>query len=75
MMPLTDRQRQVYDFIGSFTNENGYPPSIREIGSAIGSKYTANARLHVDALCKKGFITRVPGLARSLRIVKEAKAS
>ena len=75
MKPMTSRQRQVYEFIGSFTDQNGYPPSIREIGNAIGSKHTANARLHVEALCKKGFITKVPGLARSLRIVKEAKAS
>ena len=35
---LTHKQQEVYDYILSFTNEYGYPPSVREIGAALGLK-------------------------------------
>ena len=38
MAKLKSRQRQIYEYIVSFTEENGYPPSVREIGEAVDLK-------------------------------------
>ena len=38
MAKLTAKQQQIYDYILSFTNQHGYPPSVREIGAAVGLK-------------------------------------
>ena len=38
MAKLTAKQQKIYDFILQFTNEHGYPPSVREIGAAVGLK-------------------------------------
>ena len=36
MVKLTPKQQQIYDYILSFTSQHGYPPSVREIGAAVG---------------------------------------
>ena len=46
MANLTRKQQQIYDFILAFTNEHGYPPSVREIGAAVGLK-SQIGRAHV----------------------------
>ena len=38
MVKLTPKQQQIYDYILSFTSQHGYPPSVREIGAAVGLK-------------------------------------
>ena len=55
---LTPRQQEVLDFVCRFRDEHGCPPSLREISEQIGTKGTATAKLHLEALERKGFISR-----------------
>lgn len=58
MQELTSRQQEVLDFICRFRDEHGCPPSLREISEQIGTKGTATAKLHLEALERKGYISR-----------------
>ncbi|MBA4251502.1 MAG: transcriptional repressor LexA [Chlorobiaceae bacterium] len=53
---LTDRQKEVLDFILQFRNEIGYPPTLREIGKRFNISSTFGVKRHLEALVKKGFI-------------------
>jgi repressor LexA len=55
---LTQRQRQVLQFITSFTDNNGYPPSQREIAGHLNVSGTLPVMKHLDALARKGYIKR-----------------
>ena len=57
----TARQQQVLDFIQSCVDNNGYPPTLREICAHLGVSGTLSAMRHLEALEKKGFIKRDPG--------------
>ncbi len=61
MQELTSRQQQVLDFVCRFRDEHGCPPSLREISEYIGTKGTATAMLHLEALERKGYISRREG--------------
>ena len=50
MQGLTDRQRQILDFITKRIQEQGYPPTIREIGEEMGIKSTNGVNDHLKAL-------------------------
>jgi SOS-response transcriptional repressors (RecA-mediated autopeptidases) len=66
---LTKSQRAILQFIVKFTQENGYPPSIREIQRGIGViKSLRGITLHLDALQRKGYIERSSN-ARSIRVI------
>jgi len=69
MLPLTDRQRQVLDFVASYLEEHGCPPTLREISEHIGTKGTATAILHLEALERKGHIQRREG-SRGIALTK-----
>ncbi|NJD39831.1 MAG: transcriptional repressor LexA [Geobacter sp.] len=58
MQELTSRQQEVLDFVCRFRDVHGCPPSLREISEQIGTKGTATAKLHLEALERKGYITR-----------------
>lgn len=66
---LNSRQQDIYHFIASFCRENGYPPTVREIGAAVGLKSTSNVHAHLKALIDKGFIQMDPLRQRSIRMV------
>jgi len=55
---LTKRQEQILKFIVDFTNERGYPPSIREIGNHFNISSLRGVTVHLDALQRKGMIER-----------------
>jgi repressor LexA len=55
---LTSRQQEVLNFVCRFRDEYGCPPSLREISEQIGTKGTATAKLHLEALERKGYISR-----------------
>lgn len=59
--PLTTRQQQVLQFIESFARGKGYSPSIREIGEGLGMNSTSTVYSHLDALERKGAISRPDG--------------
>src|SRR5688572_6073636 len=67
MRELTERQRQVLDFVGEWQQEYGHAPSLREIAQFFEWQVTAAAD-HVRALKQKGFLEGVAGRARSLRV-------
>ncbi len=67
-MDLTPRQREILSFIRSFTAEQGYPPTVREIAKHFGIDYRA-AIDHLRALEKKGSLTR-SSKSRSIQIFK-----
>lgn len=61
MQELTSRQRQVLDFISSYLDEHGCPPTLREISGHIETKGTSTAMVHLDALERKGYLQRRSG--------------
>ncbi len=69
MQGLTDRQRQILDFITKRIQEQGYPPTIREIGEEMGIKSTNGVNDHLKALERKGFLQREGLKSRALRPV------
>jgi repressor LexA len=67
MEGLTPRQEEVLDLVLESLERRGYPPSIREICDALGLSSTRGALRHLEALEKKGFITRASG-ARAIQV-------
>ena len=67
MEGLTPRQEEVLDLVLEALERRGYPPSIREICDALGVSSTRGALRHLEALEKKGFITRASG-ARAIQV-------
>jgi repressor LexA len=63
---LTDRQLEVLRFIVQNIEDNGYPPTIREIGEALDIRSTNGVNDHLKALERKGFLTRDPVKSRAL---------
>jgi repressor LexA len=53
---LTERQKEILSFISQFREENGYPPTLREIGKMFGIASTFGVKRHLDALVKKGYL-------------------
>ncbi|NNE08461.1 MAG: repressor LexA [Gemmatimonadetes bacterium] len=68
MKRLTDRQKEIYDFLVEHYHENGYPPTIREIGFRFGIKSTKGVVDHLTALERKGYIKREVGKSRALEL-------
>lgn len=69
--PMTDRQQEVLDVLIEAIDKNGYPPSVREIADAVGLSSPSSAKHQLDALERKGYIRRTPGLPRALEIVAD----
>jgi REP element-mobilizing transposase RayT len=67
--PLTRQQQTVLEFLSTFQLEHGYPPTLREIGDAVGLANINAVRGHLAALEKKGRIIRTPDKARSIQVV------
>ena len=67
MEELTKRQKKVFDYLKREVQEKGFPPSIREIGKAIGIVSLRGVTGHLEALERKGYIEREAG-ARAIRI-------
>lgn len=66
---LTRRQEQILDFIRAEIHRRGYPPSVREIGEAIGLSSSSTVHSHLAALEAKGFIRRDPSKPRALEVL------
>jgi repressor LexA len=63
---LTDRQRGILDFIESNMRDRGYPPSVREIGEAVGLSSSATVHNHLATLQKLGYLHRDPTKPRAI---------
>jgi repressor LexA len=68
-MALTKRQRQMYDFIAEFVENNGYSPSFEEIGSALGLSSLATVHKHVNNLESKQLLRRDYNRSRSIDVL------
>lgn len=68
MANLTRKQQQIYDYILSFTMEHGYPPSVREIGSAMGLKSPSTVHFHMKGLEEAGVIVKTEGKTRAISL-------
>jgi len=66
---LTARQRQILDFIRSEIHRRGFPPSVREIGEAVGLSSSSTVHSHLAALEAKGLIRRDPAKPRALEVL------
>lgn len=66
---LTRRQQEILDFIRSEIHRRGYPPSVREIGEAVGLSSSSTVHSHLAALEAKGFIRRDPTKPRALEVL------
>ncbi|WP_027632127.1 transcriptional repressor LexA [Clostridium hydrogeniformans] len=63
------KQLEIYEFLKKYTEEKGYPPSVREICEAVSLKSTSTVHGHLKRLEKKGLIKRDPTKPRALEIV------
>lgn len=68
MEDLSARQRAILSFAQSYTQENGYPPSIREIGKNCGISSTSVVNYNLNILEEKGYIQRERDISRGLRL-------
>jgi repressor LexA len=68
---LTEKQRQVLDFIVERISEQGMPPTLREIGGRFGMQSIRSVQTHLGALEKKGYIRRLAGKSRGIELVRE----
>lgn len=71
MKKITERQAEVLDFIRSFTAENTYPPTVREIANHFSFSVRASQD-HIAALQNKGMISLAPKRSRSIRILVDS---
>lgn len=65
---LTERQRGILNFIESETAQRGYPPSVREIGEAVGLTSTSTVHAHLASLQRLGYLRRDPTKPRAIEV-------
>lgn len=68
MSQLTPKQQQIYDYILSFTDEHGYPPSVREIAAAVELKSPSTVHFHMKGLRAAGLISQAEGKTRAITV-------
>jgi repressor LexA len=67
---LSDKQQQILDFVNKQVEEKGYPPSVREICSAVGFKSTSTVHGYLEKLRKNGLIMKDPTKPRALKVIR-----
>ena len=70
MAELKDREQKVLDFISSQIKQNGYPPTVRDIGAALGIKSTSTVQKSMEILEEEGYIRKQPGKRRAFEVVQ-----
>lgn len=68
---LGKRQLAIYDFIRAYTDEHGYPPSVREIGAAVGLASPSTVHMHLKVLEEQGLIRRDSKKPRTIEVVNK----
>nr|WP_238357502.1 transcriptional repressor LexA [Cohnella zeiphila] len=72
---MSNRQTAILEFIKAEVREKGYPPSVREIGEAVGLASSSTVHGHLDRLEKKGLIRRDPTKPRAIEILGDENES
>ncbi|MEE8703675.1 MAG: transcriptional repressor LexA [Olsenella sp.] len=68
---LSARQQSIYDFICAYTRDHGYPPSVREIGTAVGLASPSTVHMHLKSLESMGYIHRDSKKPRTIEVVED----
>ena len=68
-MALTKMQQKIYDYIDEVTRDQGYPPSVREIGDAVGLKSPSTVHFHLKHMEEAGVIAKGAGKGRALTLL------
>jgi repressor LexA len=71
---LTERQRQILDFVTKYADAHGYPPTVREIGEAVGLASPSTVHAHLANLERAGFLKRDPTKPRAIELRREPRA-
>lgn len=66
---LTGRQREIFDFVSEYVHQRGYPPTVREIGEAVGLASPSTVHAHLANLERAGLLKRDPTKPRALELV------
>jgi repressor LexA len=72
-LSLTKRQQEIFDFIKRYSARHGYPPTVRDIGKAIGLTSSSTVHAHLANLEKLGLLRRDPTKPRAMEILEKAK--
>ncbi|GIU85445.1 MAG: LexA repressor [Acidimicrobiales bacterium] len=66
---MTDRQREIFSFLRSYVTKHGYPPSVREIGAAVGLSSPSTVHAHLASIERAGLIRRNPARPRAIDVL------
>jgi len=69
---LTKRQQEIFDFIKKYSAKHGYPPTVRDIGKAVGLASSSTVHAHLANLEKVGLLRRDPSKPRALELLDRA---
>ena len=70
-LSLTKRQQEIFDFVKRYVGEHGYPPTVRDIGKAIGLASSSTVHAHLANLEKLGMLRRDPTKPRAIEVLKD----
>jgi len=73
-MDLTKRQQEIFEFIKRYSENNGYPPTVRDIGKAVGLASSSTVHAHLANLEKLGLLRRDPTKPRAMELLDRAAA-
>jgi repressor LexA len=73
-MDLTKRQQEIFDFIKRYSATNGYPPTVRDIGKAVGLASSSTVHAHLANLERIGLLRRDPTKPRAIELLDRAAA-
>ena len=68
---ITNKQREVLEYLKQQVLQKGYPPSVREICDAVGLKSTSSVHAHLESLERNGYIRKDPPKPRAIEIVDD----
>ncbi len=68
---LTKRQQEIFDFVKQYVSDHGYPPTVRDIGKAIGLASSSTVHAHLANLEKLGMLRRDPTKPRAIEVLKD----
>lgn len=71
---LTARQQEIWQFLAEYVDDHGYPPTVREIGDAVGLASPSTVHAHLASLERAGLIRRDPTKPRAIELVGRRRA-
>ena len=71
---LTTRQQEIWQFLAEYVDEHGYPPTVREIGDAVGLASPSTVHAHLANLERAGLLRRDPTKPRAIELVGRRRA-